>query len=48
MVVEPQDFGGNLIVSVVQFRFGGLFNGTAVQGETGLLFSVLEDASEVC
>lgn len=38
MVVEPQDFGGNLIVSVVQFRFGGLFNGTAVQGETEASF----------
>lgn len=32
-MVELQEFWGNLIVSVMQFRFGGLFNGTAVQGE---------------
>lgn len=33
-----QDFWGNVIVSVMLFRFGGLFNGTAVQGETEVSF----------
>lgn len=40
MVVELQDFWGNSIVSVMQFRFGGLFNGTAVQGEAEASFVV--------
>ena len=38
VVVELQDFAGSLIVSVVQFRCGVLFNGTAVRGEAEATF----------
>lgn len=49
MVAELQDFWVNSIVSVMHFRFGGLFNGTAVQGETEASFFVFwKMLGEVC